>query len=199
MYFPLLILILPFFLCEVCCYDFFQVSNLTGSTCELLISSCMFLCNVVRCSPSVSSVSKLGEEGKKAGNPEVGKLTEADKASTGQVGRGPTISAISEHYCHYVYIQYVMVPTTACPPPQVKLSVFVAYLKAIGVLLSCISLLLFLAHHLVSLFSNYWLSLWTDDPMVNGTQPNRMMRLGVYGALGLSQGEEGWREADTHY
>lgn len=65
----------------------------------------MLLCNVVRCSPGASSVSKLsqrGEEtkllGKKAGNPEVGKLTEADKASTGQVGRGLTISAILEHY-----------------------------------------------------------------------------------------------------
>uniref|UniRef100_A0A671YCQ1 Multidrug resistance-associated protein 1 n=1 Tax=Sparus aurata TaxID=8175 RepID=A0A671YCQ1_SPAAU len=91
---------------------------------------------------------------KRAKNPEVGKLTEADKASTGKV----------------------------------KLSVFWAYLKAIGVLLSCISLLLFLTHHLVSLYSNYWLSLWTDDPVVNGTQPYRQMRLGVYGALGLSQG-----------
>ncbi|KAG7222014.1 hypothetical protein INR49_028178 [Caranx melampygus] len=68
---------------------------------------------------------------------------------------------------------------------RVKLSVFWAYLKAIGVLLSCISLLLFLAHHLVSLFSNYWLSLWTDDPVVNGTQPNRLMRLGVRGGLRL--------------
>ncbi|XP_056257731.1 multidrug resistance-associated protein 1 [Seriola aureovittata] len=112
-------------------------------------------------SPVVSSVSKLSQtskEGqdpnKKAKNPEVGKLTEADKASIGRV----------------------------------QLSVFWAYLKAIGVLLSCISLLLFLAHHLVSLFSNYWLSLWTDDPVVNGTQPNRLMRLGVYGGLGLSQG-----------
>ncbi|XP_039980041.1 multidrug resistance-associated protein 1 isoform X3 [Xiphias gladius] len=107
---------------------------------------------------SVSKLSQVGKEGmelsKKAKNPDVGKLTEADKASMGQV----------------------------------KLSVFWAYLKAIGVLLSCISLLLFLAHHLVSLLSNYWLSLWTDDPMVNGTQPDRLMRLGVYGALGLSQG-----------
>uniref|UniRef100_A0A7N8WY80 Multidrug resistance-associated protein 1 n=1 Tax=Mastacembelus armatus TaxID=205130 RepID=A0A7N8WY80_9TELE len=92
----------------------------------------------------------------KAKNSEVGKLTEADKASTGQV----------------------------------KLSVFWAYAKAIGVLLSCISLLLFLTHHLLSLFSNYWLSQWTDDPIVNGTQPSRLMRLGVYGALGLSQGEK---------
>uniref|UniRef100_A0A671YCI8 Multidrug resistance-associated protein 1 n=1 Tax=Sparus aurata TaxID=8175 RepID=A0A671YCI8_SPAAU len=111
--------------------------------------------------PNVSSVSKLSQTGKenmvlnkRAKNPEVGKLTEADKASTGKV----------------------------------KLSVFWAYLKAIGVLLSCISLLLFLTHHLVSLYSNYWLSLWTDDPVVNGTQPYRQMRLGVYGALGLSQG-----------
>ncbi|KAM4634684.1 multidrug resistance-associated protein 1 [Polymixia lowei] len=71
---------------------------------------------------------------------------------------------------------------------RVRPSVFWAYMKAIGVALSFISLLLFLAHHLASLFSNYWLSLWTDDPVVNGTQPNRQMRLGVYGALGLSQG-----------
>ncbi|XP_053193733.1 multidrug resistance-associated protein 1 [Scomber japonicus] len=71
---------------------------------------------------------------------------------------------------------------------RVRLSVFCAYMKAIGVLLSFISLLLFLTHHLVSLFSNYWLSLWTDDPVINGTQPYRQIRLGVYGALGLSQG-----------
>ena len=71
---------------------------------------------------------------------------------------------------------------------QVKLSVFWEYMKAIGVLLSCISIVLFFSHHMASLFSNYWLSLWTDDPVVNGTQPNRQMRLGVYGALGVSQG-----------
>ncbi|XP_049426792.1 multidrug resistance-associated protein 1 isoform X3 [Epinephelus fuscoguttatus] len=112
-------------------------------------------------SPDASNVSKLSQTGKEdkvlsknAKDPEVGKLTEADKASTGRV----------------------------------KLSVFWAYLKAIGVPLSCISLLLFLTHHLLSLFSNYWLSLWTDDPVVNGTQPDRLMRLGVYGGLGLFQG-----------
>uniref|UniRef100_G3N5J3 Multidrug resistance-associated protein 1 n=1 Tax=Gasterosteus aculeatus aculeatus TaxID=481459 RepID=G3N5J3_GASAC len=106
----------------------------------------------------VSKPGQTGEEdkvpGKKAKQAEGGKLTEADKASTGRV----------------------------------KLSVFGSYLKAIGVLLSCVSLLMFLAQHLGSLSSNYWLSLWTDDPVVNGTQPNRRMRLGVYGALGLFQG-----------
>uniref|UniRef100_A0A8C6UP06 Multidrug resistance-associated protein 1 n=1 Tax=Neogobius melanostomus TaxID=47308 RepID=A0A8C6UP06_9GOBI len=82
-----------------------------------------------------------------------GKLTEADKASTGQV----------------------------------KLSVFLTYAKAIGVPLTVVSVLLFFTHHLLSLFSNYWLSWWTDDPVVNGTQPDRLMRLGVYGSLGLFQ------------
>lgn len=71
---------------------------------------------------------------------------------------------------------------------QVKLAVFWEYMKAIGVCLSIFSILLFLAHNVASLGSNYWLSLWTDDPVINGTQPYRDVRLGVYGALGLTQG-----------
>ncbi|KAK2916503.1 hypothetical protein Q8A67_000877 [Cirrhinus molitorella] len=71
---------------------------------------------------------------------------------------------------------------------RVKLSVFWEYMKAIGLPLSIFSIFLFFCHHLSSLGSNYWLSLWTDDPVVNNTQPSRKMRLGVYGALGLSQG-----------
>ncbi|XP_063042992.1 multidrug resistance-associated protein 1 isoform X2 [Engraulis encrasicolus] len=71
---------------------------------------------------------------------------------------------------------------------RVKLAVFWEYMKAIGVCLSLISVFLFFVHHLASVGANYWLSLWTDDPVINGTQPNRNMRLGVYGGLGLSQG-----------
>uniref|UniRef100_H3CHF1 Multidrug resistance-associated protein 1 n=1 Tax=Tetraodon nigroviridis TaxID=99883 RepID=H3CHF1_TETNG len=113
------------------------------------------------CSSAPGNLSIMAQPGQATKQPgimakksEAGKLTEADKASTGRV----------------------------------KLSVFWAYLKAIGVLLSSISLLMFFTHHGVSLFSNYWLSLWTDDPVVNGTQPYRVMRLGVYGSLGLAQG-----------
>uniref|UniRef100_A0A8C1FTL6 Multidrug resistance-associated protein 1 n=1 Tax=Cyprinus carpio carpio TaxID=630221 RepID=A0A8C1FTL6_CYPCA len=72
---------------------------------------------------------------------------------------------------------------------RVKLSVFWEYMKAIGLPLSIFSVFLFFCHHLSSLGSNYWLSLWTDDPVINNTQPNREMRLGVYGALGISQGQ----------
>ncbi|XP_076852211.1 multidrug resistance-associated protein 1 isoform X2 [Brachyhypopomus gauderio] len=71
---------------------------------------------------------------------------------------------------------------------RVKLSVFWEYMKAIGLCLCSISIIFFLAQHMASLGSNYWLSLWTDDPVINGMQPTRNLRLGVYGALGLSQG-----------
>ncbi len=176
----------------------------------LCVCFLVYFCIVpfVICSPVGNSMSKLSQTDKqgkvlstKAKNPEVGKLTEADKANTGRVGRGLTCLTASEQRILYHIIMCIMwwpwpqpEPSLSPLPAQVKLSVFWAYLKAIGVLLSFISLLLFLTHHLVSLFSNYWLSLWTDDPVVNGTQPNRLMRLGVYGALGFSQGEEGWEE-----
>ncbi|XP_043945094.1 multidrug resistance-associated protein 1 isoform X2 [Protopterus annectens] len=71
---------------------------------------------------------------------------------------------------------------------RVKFSVFWEYMKAIGLCLSFLSIILFLMNHAASLSSNYWLSLWTDDPIVNGTQQHTELRLGVYGALGLSQG-----------
>ncbi|XP_041086711.1 multidrug resistance-associated protein 1-like [Polyodon spathula] len=71
---------------------------------------------------------------------------------------------------------------------KVKLSVFWEYMKAIGFFLSFLSIFLFFCHHCFSLASNYWLSMWTDDPIINGTQRHTKMRLGIYGALGLSQG-----------
>nr|XP_036847848.1 multidrug resistance-associated protein 1 isoform X4 [Manis javanica] len=71
---------------------------------------------------------------------------------------------------------------------QVKLSVYWDYMKAIGLLLSFLSIFLFLCNHVAALASNYWLSLWTDDPIVNGTQQRTEVRLSVYGALGILQG-----------
>lgn len=61
-------------------------------------------------------------------------------------------------------------------------------MKAIGLLLSFLSIFLFLCNHVAALASNYWLSLWTDDPIVNGTQQRTEVRLSVYGALGILQG-----------
>ncbi|XP_016785006.1 multidrug resistance-associated protein 1 isoform X14 [Pan troglodytes] len=71
---------------------------------------------------------------------------------------------------------------------QVKLSVYWDYMKAIGLFISFLSIFLFMCNHVSALASNYWLSLWTDDPIVNGTQEHTKVRLSVYGALGISQG-----------
>ncbi|XP_062915140.1 multidrug resistance-associated protein 1 isoform X1 [Mobula hypostoma] len=71
---------------------------------------------------------------------------------------------------------------------RVKFTVFWTYLKAIGVCVSFWIVLFYICQHVASLFSNYWLSLWTDDPVVNGTQLHTTLRLGVYGALGTTQG-----------
>uniref|UniRef100_A0A8C0BVV2 Multidrug resistance-associated protein 1 n=1 Tax=Buteo japonicus TaxID=224669 RepID=A0A8C0BVV2_9AVES len=71
---------------------------------------------------------------------------------------------------------------------RVKATVYWDYMKAIGLFISFLSILLFMCNHIASLASNYWLSLWTDDPVINGTQQYTNVRLGVYGALGISQG-----------
>ncbi|NXG80683.1 MRP1 protein, partial [Baryphthengus martii] len=71
---------------------------------------------------------------------------------------------------------------------RVKATVYWDYMKAIGLFISFLSIFLFMCNHVASLASNYWLSLWTDDPVINGTQQYTDVRLGVYGALGISQG-----------
>uniref|UniRef100_A0A8C0F5K0 Multidrug resistance-associated protein 1 n=1 Tax=Bubo bubo TaxID=30461 RepID=A0A8C0F5K0_BUBBB len=69
-----------------------------------------------------------------------------------------------------------------------RATVYWDYMKAIGLFISFLSIFLFMCNHIASLASNYWLSLWTDDPVINGTQQYTNVRLGVYGALGISQG-----------
>ncbi|XP_060116445.1 multidrug resistance-associated protein 1-like isoform X2 [Heteronotia binoei] len=71
---------------------------------------------------------------------------------------------------------------------KVQVAIYWEYMKAIGLFISFLSIFLFVCNHVASLASNYWLSLWTDDPVVNGTQQYTDVRLGVYGALGMSQG-----------
>ncbi|KAJ7306005.1 hypothetical protein JRQ81_010371 [Phrynocephalus forsythii] len=73
-------------------------------------------------------------------------------------------------------------------PEKVKPRVYWEYMKAIGLFVTFLSVFFFICTHVASLSSNYWLSLWTDDPIINGTQRNTDLRLSVYGALGISQG-----------
>ncbi|POI35375.1 hypothetical protein CIB84_000872, partial [Bambusicola thoracicus] len=64
---------------------------------------------------------------------------------------------------------------------------FPAYLRATGLPLCAYIILLFTCQQGVSFFRGYWLSVWTEDPVHNGTQQYTELRVGVFGALGVIQ------------
>ncbi|NWV02567.1 MRP3 protein, partial [Ptilonorhynchus violaceus] len=70
----------------------------------------------------------------------------------------------------------------------VKLAVFWQYMKAVSPVLSLVICLLYCCQNAAAIGANVWLSDWTNEPVVNGTQHNTAMRIGVYAALGLLQG-----------
>uniref|UniRef100_A0A8C3UU04 MRP3 protein n=1 Tax=Catharus ustulatus TaxID=91951 RepID=A0A8C3UU04_CATUS len=70
----------------------------------------------------------------------------------------------------------------------VKLTVFWQYMKAVGPVISLVICFLYCCQNAAAIGANVWLSDWTNEPVVNGTQHNTGMRIGVYAALGLLQG-----------
>ncbi|KFR07766.1 Canalicular multispecific organic anion transporter 2, partial [Nipponia nippon] len=70
----------------------------------------------------------------------------------------------------------------------VKLTVFWQYVKAVGPVISLVICFLYCCQNAAAIGANVWLSDWTNEPVVNGTQHNTAMRIGVYAALGLLQG-----------
>uniref|UniRef100_A0A3P9KLK6 ATP-binding cassette, sub-family C (CFTR/MRP), member 3 n=1 Tax=Oryzias latipes TaxID=8090 RepID=A0A3P9KLK6_ORYLA len=71
---------------------------------------------------------------------------------------------------------------------RVKTKVYLEYVKAVGVLLSVLILLLYGCQSAAAIGSNIWLSQWTNDAAGNHTQENVQMRVSVYAALGIAQG-----------
>lgn len=90
---------------------------------------------------------------------------------------------------------------------QVQLSVILTYLRHIGFFISAMILLMYMLNIAAAIYSNVWLSEWSDDMNeVNTTLDTnqRDLRLGVYGALGLAQGEKPilvnfqWKKSGNH-
>ncbi|MGH0163405.1 UNVERIFIED_CONTAM: hypothetical protein FKN15_051191 [Acipenser sinensis] len=71
---------------------------------------------------------------------------------------------------------------------RVKLQVFWEYMKAVGPVVCLFICFLYCCQNAAATGANVWLSEWTNDDVVNGTQTETSMRLGVYAALGLTQG-----------
>ncbi|KFV16236.1 Multidrug resistance-associated protein 1, partial [Tauraco erythrolophus] len=70
---------------------------------------------------------------------------------------------------------------------RVNTSIYAAYLKATGLPLCVYIILLFTCQQALSFSRGYWLSMWTDDPVHNGTQQHTELRVGVFGVLGVIQ------------
>nr|XP_022316598.1 multidrug resistance-associated protein 1-like [Crassostrea virginica] len=82
---------------------------------------------------------------------------------------------------------------------SVKFAVFWIYVKSVGVILSLVTVFFFVLYNGASVYTNVWLSEWSNDrPIIrNGTNgtlvkevdiSKRNMRLWMYGVLGLLQG-----------
>ncbi|KFV59490.1 Canalicular multispecific organic anion transporter 2, partial [Tyto alba] len=70
----------------------------------------------------------------------------------------------------------------------VKLTVFWQYMKAVSPVISLVICFLYCCQNAAAIGANVWLSDWTNEPVINGTQHNTATRIGVYAALGLLQG-----------
>ncbi|CAG2200815.1 CRY [Mytilus edulis] len=75
---------------------------------------------------------------------------------------------------------------------KVKLNVFMAYLRSVGLLLSMLIIFFYILYNAASIYSNIWLAEWSNDntTLVNGTYDTdqRDLRLGIYGLIGIIQG-----------
>uniref|UniRef100_A0A8C3PSV2 ATP binding cassette subfamily C member 2 n=1 Tax=Calidris pygmaea TaxID=425635 RepID=A0A8C3PSV2_9CHAR len=75
----------------------------------------------------------------------------------------------------------------------VKFSMYLRYLRAVGLWYSFWVAMGYVAQYVAFVGTNLWLSAWTDDAQhyLNQTYPveQRDLRIGVFGALGVSQGE----------
>lgn len=72
---------------------------------------------------------------------------------------------------------------------QVRLEMYKKYFKTIGLAIIIPIVFLYAFQQGASLAYNYWLSMWADDPVVNGTQIDTDLKLAVFGALGFAQGQ----------
>uniref|UniRef100_A0A670K303 ABC-type glutathione-S-conjugate transporter n=1 Tax=Podarcis muralis TaxID=64176 RepID=A0A670K303_PODMU len=70
---------------------------------------------------------------------------------------------------------------------RAKTSVYLTYLRVAGSFLWAYILILFICQQAASFCQGYWLSLWANDPVYNGTQQHTELRIGVYFFLGFAQ------------
>ncbi|XP_075701953.1 ATP-binding cassette sub-family C member 3 [Rhinoderma darwinii] len=81
-----------------------------------------------------------------------------------------------------------LIQTETAETGRVKMTVFWQYIKAVGLAVALFICFLYCCQNASAIGANVWLSDWTNEPVINGTQQNTQWRVGVYAALGLLQG-----------
>lgn len=81
-----------------------------------------------------------------------------------------------------------------CEHLQVKFSMYVQYLRAMGWTYSLVVFLMYFIQNVAFIGSNFWLSDWTNDADSSLLNNNSVrmgvdVRVGVFGALGVAQGK----------
>lgn len=75
---------------------------------------------------------------------------------------------------------------------QVKWAVYMAYLKAIGYLITLIFFTIYVISSILGVLSNLWLANWSDQAKkMNASSPEEYdtnVRLAIYALLGMGQG-----------
>ena len=95
---------------------------------------------------------------------------------------------VPEYFAHYAIMKLISFIFSL----QVKLSLFFLYLRSMKVPVCVAMFLLYALQSAVDLVASFWLSAWSNDQLVNGTVDTalRDLRLGVFGALGMLQGNQ---------
>ncbi|XP_036164273.1 multidrug resistance-associated protein 6 isoform X4 [Myotis myotis] len=70
---------------------------------------------------------------------------------------------------------------------KVKAALYLSYIRAVDTPLCLYALFLFFCQQVASFCRGYWLSLWVDDPTVDGRQTQAALRGWVFGLLGCLQ------------
>uniref|UniRef100_A0A8C2GUE0 ABC-type glutathione-S-conjugate transporter n=1 Tax=Cyprinus carpio TaxID=7962 RepID=A0A8C2GUE0_CYPCA len=122
-----------------------------------------FMFNPCTCSGDTNSITieALADSDEDHIPEDLGKLTKVDKARIGRVR------------------SFIL---------KLDDTMYIEYFRTIGLPLIVSIVFLYAFQQAASLSYNYWLSLWADQPVINGTQLNVDLKLGVYGALGFAQG-----------
>ncbi|MEQ2167636.1 hypothetical protein GOODEAATRI_006062 [Goodea atripinnis] len=97
------------------------------------------------------------------------------------------LSAVDAHVGQHIFDR--VIGPKGVLRDKVRLELYKKYFKTISLAIIILIVFLYAFQQGASLTYNYWLSMWADDPVVNGTQIDTDLKLSVFGALGFVQGQ----------